>query len=246
MKSHELFAELASENRIAILKALEKEPLKFTHLTSVIDATSPETSRQLNRLSKMDLIVKDGNGSYSLTSLGKLVVSSISNLETIAKISDFFLHHDTSPIPPHLLREIDSLKEGEVIEGVFVLVNRMTEVFEEIHEYAWYLSDDFPRFFIPMVEKKLDEGVNFRAIYPGDFAEKLLVDVPENILNSTEILTLDEVNIIINVTDRFGLLALPGPDGKVDRDNVLVGSDDVFIDWCKKVFEYYWGTARHY
>ncbi|WP_319507760.1 ArsR family transcriptional regulator [uncultured Methanolobus sp.] len=139
MKSYELFAELASENRISILKALEKEPLKFTQLTSVIDATSPETSRQLNRLSKMDLIVKDGDGFYLLTPLGKLVVSSISNLETIAKKSDFFLHHNTSPIPPHLLKEIYSLKEVEVMEGVFVLVNRMTEIFEDIHEYAWYL-----------------------------------------------------------------------------------------------------------
>ena len=135
------------------IKALEKEPFKFTQLTSIIDSTSPETSRQLNRLYKIGLIVKDGKGCYSLTPLGKLVVSSLSNLETIAKRSDFFLHHDTSPIPPHLLKEIDSLKEVEVIEGVFVLVNRMTEIFEDIHEFAWYLSDDFPRFFIPMVEK---------------------------------------------------------------------------------------------
>ncbi|WP_319507759.1 transcriptional regulator FilR1 domain-containing protein [uncultured Methanolobus sp.] len=97
-----------------------------------------------------------------------------------------------------------------------------------------------------MIEKKLNEGVSFRAIYPRDFLEKLLVDIPENILNGTEIRTLDEVEIVINVSDRFGLLALPGPDGKIDRDNVLVGSDDLFIDWCKEVFEYYWRSAAYY
>ncbi len=41
MKTYELFAELASENRLVILKALEKEPLKFTQLTNLIKATSP-------------------------------------------------------------------------------------------------------------------------------------------------------------------------------------------------------------
>jgi predicted transcriptional regulator len=246
MKTYELFAELASENRLSILKALEKDPIKFTPLMNIINVTSPESSRQLNRLIKSDLISKDSEGYYSLTSFGKVVVSALPNLESIALHSDFFLHHDTSPIPSHLLKEIDSLKDGEVIEGVFVLVNRMTGIFQDIHEYAWYLSDDFPRFYIPMIEKKIDEGVNFRAIYPRDFEEKLLTDVPEKILNGIEILTLNEVKIVINVTDRFGLLALPGLDGKVDRDHVLVGSDDVFIDWCKKVFEYYWGTAGHY
>lgn len=91
MKSHELFAELASHNRLAILKALEKETLKFTQVTKIIDATSPEASRQLNRLSGKELITKDGEGYYSLTYLGKLVVSSLSNLEAIAQRSDFSL-----------------------------------------------------------------------------------------------------------------------------------------------------------
>ncbi|MBN2110219.1 MAG: DUF1724 domain-containing protein [Methanosarcinaceae archaeon] len=246
MKTYELFAELASENRLAILKALEKEPLKFTRLTSAINATSPEASRQLNRLSEADLITKDAEGYYLLSSLGRLVVSSLPNLESIASMSDFFLHHDTSSIPPHLLKELDSFEGAEVVEGVFVLVNRMTALFDAVAEFAWYLSDDFPRFYMPRIEKKLDEGVNFRVIYPVDFIESLIPDLSPKILDNVEIRMLDEVRIIINVTDRFGLLALPGLDGNIDRDHVLIGFDEKFLDWCRRVFEYYLKMSSRY
>ncbi len=246
MKSHELFVEMASENRLAILKSLEKESLKFTRIKKIIDATSPELSRQLDRLSGKDLILKDGEGYYSLTYLGKLVVLSLPNLESIAKRSDFFRYHDTSPIPHHLLRELDSLTRTECIEGVFVLVNKMTSLFEQIHEYGWYLSDDFPRFYIPQVEKKLEEGVIFRAIYPRNLIENLKEDLPEVLFEHIEIRTLDEVRIVINVTDSFGMLALPGPDGKIDRDHVLIGYDEQFIKWCKAVFNYYFEISERY
>ncbi len=174
------------------------------------------------------------------------MISSLPNLESIALRSDFFLNHDASQIPSHLLKELDSFEGTEVTNGVFVLLNRTTELFEEIHEYAWYLSDDFPRFFIPRIEKKLREGVSFCVVYPKDFVEGLVVEIPENILNSIDIRILDEVRIVINVSDRFGMLALPGHDGKIDRDNVLLGNEAKFIAWCRSVFEYYLKISRRY
>jgi predicted transcriptional regulator len=244
MKSHELFAELSSENRLSILKALEKEPLKFSQLTTIINITSPEAARQLNRLFKGGFISKDIEGYYSLTSLGKLVVVSIPNLEVLAQRSNFFLHHDTSAIPSHLLRELDAFEGVEEIQGVFELVNKTTQLFEEIHKYAWYLTDSFPSFFIPRIEKKLDEGVNFRVISPWKLGESFLSDVSAKILKTAEIRSIDELRIVINVNDRFGLLALPGPDGKLDRDYVLLGYEKRFKDWCKEVFEYYFNTSK--
>ncbi|AKB80610.1 hypothetical protein MSBR3_0032 [Methanosarcina barkeri 3] len=244
MKSHELFSELSSESRLAILKALEKEPLKFTRLTTITDTTSPEAARQLNRLFKSSLICKDIEGYYSLTSFGKLVVSSIPNLEIIAQRSDFFLRHDTSSIPPQLLKEFDAFEGVEAVKGVFELVNKTTQLFEEIHEYAWYLTDSFPHYFIPRIEKKINEGVSFRVIYPENLGESLMSGFPERVLKSIDARSIDEVKIVINVSDRFGLLALPGPDGKIDRDDVLIGYDNRFKDWCKKVFEYYFKVHR--
>lgn len=115
----------------------------------------------------------------------------------------------------------------------------MTAVFDDIHEYGWYLSDDFPRFYLPQIEKKMKEGVKFRAIYPEALVDDLRKDLPEHIFADIEIRVLDEIRLIINVTDSFGLLALPGSDGNIDRDHVLVGTDEKFINWCRAVFLHY-------
>ncbi|WP_094229054.1 transcriptional regulator FilR1 domain-containing protein [Methanolobus psychrotolerans] len=56
----------------------------------------------------------------------------------------------------------------------------------------------------------------------------------------------DKVKIVINVSDRFGMLALPGLDGKIDRDNVLIGNQAKFIAWCRSVFEHYFKMSGRY
>ena len=246
MRNYELFAELASENRLSILHALKEKPLKFTRLTSEINATSPETSRQLKRLTDSYFIRKDVDGYYSLTPLGELTISSIPNLKAIAERSDFFLNHDTSPIPDNLLKRLDSLSKGEIIRGVFVLVNKVETLFEETQEFSWYLSDDFPKFYLPKIENKLDSGVQYRVIYPRDFLEQLLADISPKIRHCIKMRVLDKVNVAINVNDNFCFVALPGFDGNIDRDSVIIGYDDDFKDWCKEVFDYYWEKATPY
>lgn len=246
MKSYELFTELASENRLSILHSLKAGEMKFTKLADEIDMTSPEASRQLNRLLAVNLIRKDSDGNYSLTPFGDLVVSCIPNIESIAKNSDFFLDHDTSPIPTHLLQRIDCLSNGEVLRGVFVLVNRMTNLFDEIQEYSYYLSDDFPRFYLPAIEKKLEVGVKFRAIYPKTLLDELWQELDPGIRSRIEFRMLDEIRLVVNITDRFSLIAFPDFDGKIDRDLTIIGHDEEFRKWCSEVFENYWEKATPY
>ncbi|AKB84441.1 winged helix-turn-helix domain-containing protein [Methanococcoides methylutens] len=246
MKGYELFTELASENRLSILHALKEGELKFTRIADEIDMTSPEASRQLNRLLAVNLIRKDADGHYSLTPFGELVVSCIPNIEAIAKNSDFFLKHDTSPIPPHLLHRMDDLSKGEIIRGVFVLVNKMTSLFDEIKEDSYYLSDDFPRFYLPAIEKKLEEGVKFRAIYPKALLDELWPEIKPEIRNRIEFRMLDEIRLVVNITDSFSLIAFPGFDGKIDRDLAIIGHDEDFRRWCSEVFNHYWEKALPY
>ena len=117
----------------------------------------------------------------------------------------------------------------------FILVNRTEILFKEIVEYAWYLSDNFPLFYLPHVKKKLEASVKFRAIYPRDFMDKLLPELDPKIRRGVEIRMSDEINI----NDRYGVIALPNLDGNIDRDLALLGHDEDFKQWCKDVFEYY-------
>ncbi len=236
MKIHELFAELSSENRLGILKTLNEKPMTFTNLVKEVDMNSADASRQLSRLTEARLIEKKGNGRYYNTYLGKLVLSSISNLNFIMEKSGYFLEHDTAPIPPDLLRQIDALSTGEIVTGVYNILNTREKLGAK--GYMWYVSDDFPRHHLPNIENKLEEGLEIRVILPKDLFPTMKIS--EKNRKKIAIKVLDEVKISVIVSDNFSILELPGLDGKIDQNTAIFGYDDRFREWCKKLFRYYW------
>jgi len=238
MKVYELFTELSSENRLAILQLLDKKPMTFTSLIKETDMNSAEASRQLSRLTETRLIEKKGDGRYYNTLFGKLVISSISDLEFISGRSEYFLKHDTAHIPLDLMEQISALSTGEIISGVYNILNTHEKLGAGIKSYMWYMSDDFPRHHLPDSEKKLDEGVEIRVILPKDKCAPSLIS--EKNRNKIGAKLLDEIKISVIATDRFSMLQLPGQDGMIDQNTALYGYDDRFREWCKKLFIYYW------
>ncbi len=237
MKIYELFTELSSENRLCILKTLDGKPMTFTSLIKEVDMNSTEASRQLSRLTEAQLIEKKGDGKYYNTLFGKLVLSSISSLDLISGKSGFFLNHETSHIPLNLLRQIDALSTGEIITGVYNILNTHEKLGDGIKSYMWYMSDDFPRHHLPDIENKLEEGVEIRVILPKDKCSGSLLS--EKNRKKIETKVMDEIKISVIVSDKFCMLELPGPDGKIDHNTAIFGYDDRFRDWCKNLFQYY-------
>ena len=135
MNIYELFTELSSENRLGILQTLDEKPMTFTSLIKEVDMNSTEASRQLSRLTEARLIEKKGDGRYYNTLFGKLVLSSISDLNFISERSEYFLNHDTSQIPLDLLRQIDALSTGEIITGVYNILNTHEKLGAGIKSY---------------------------------------------------------------------------------------------------------------
>ena len=243
MKVYGLFAELSSENRLAILKILDGNPMTFTSLIKEIDMNSAEASRQLSRLTESQLIEKKGDGRYYNTLFGKLVLSSISGLDFISKNSEFFLNHDTAPIPPDLLGQIDALSKGEMVTGVYNILNTHEKSGDGIKSYMWYMSDDFPRHHLPNIEKKLDEGLEIRVILPKELCSTS--PLSEKNRKKIGIKVSEEIKISVIVSDKFCMLELPGTDGKIDHNTAIFGYDDRFREWCRKLFQYYWESKSH-
>ncbi len=238
MKVYDLFTELSSENRVAILQILNERPMTFTSLVKEIDMNSAEASRQLSRLTEVQLIEKKGDGNYYNTLFGKLVISAISNLSFISEKSEYFLKHDTAQIPIDLLRQIDALSKGEIITGVYNILNTHEKLGAGIKSYMWYMSDDFPHHHVPNIEKKLEEGVEIRVILPKDKCSASMLSGKNR--TKIESKVSDEIKISVIVSDKFCLLEFSGPDGKIDHNTAIFGYDDRFREWCKNLFLYYW------
>lgn len=237
MNVYELFTELSSENRLAILHFLNKSPMTFTSLVKEVDMNSAEASRQLSRLIEAQLIEKRGDGKYYDTLFGKLVISAMSNLEFISEKSEYFLKHDTNQIPPDLLRQIDALSKGELVNGVYNILNTHEKLGDGIKSFMWYMSDDFPHHHLPNIEKKLEEGVEIKVILPKDKCSASMLSGKNRTRIDARV--SDEIKISIIVSDKFCLLQLPGPDGKIDQNTAIFGYDECFREWCKKLFNYY-------
>lgn len=214
--------------------------MKFTEMCSKFGMTSPEASRQLTRLSNASFIEKRADGRYHLTSFGRTVLDCLPSLSFIARERDYFLKHDPSPIPLSLLRRIDDLVEGEVINGFMDILNTVDRYFDDTKEFFWFMSDDFPRYFLPKCEEQLKRGVEYRVILPEDF--DLSFEVKN--IKPLELRYLGEVNLGIEVSDGLCILALPSEGGEIDHSACLMSFNSKFREWCMDLFNYYWEKAK--
>ncbi|MFQ5975647.1 MAG: transcriptional regulator FilR1 domain-containing protein [Candidatus Hydrothermarchaeales archaeon] len=106
------------------------------------------------------------------------------------------------------------------------------------------MSDDFPRYYLPKVEKKLDAGVEVKVIFPKELIKTIQPTLSEKVRKGVKVRVLDEVKININANDSFVDVGLPDKSGKIDHDVIIFGYNPKFKKWCKEVFEYYWEKAE--
>src|SRR5207245_11455896 len=110
------FLELASHQRLAILIKLHDGKSKVSTLAKELEATVPEVYRNFERLAKADLIAKDSDGSYKITTYGRILCSQIPSLHFLSNNRKYSKDHDFGNIPDKFLHRIGSLERGEHIK----------------------------------------------------------------------------------------------------------------------------------
>jgi predicted transcriptional regulator len=136
-----LLFDISSGDRLTLLFAIRKENLRLTHLTEKISATIQETSRHLGRLTDAKLIEKNSDGSYSLTSYGRLVLILLSSYSFLSKNKDYFLSHDISFLPQEFVERIGELSVYEYSVNVSSVLRHIENVVSSANEYIWLMAD---------------------------------------------------------------------------------------------------------
>ena len=85
-----LFFELASEDRLNILRELDNTSLKMQDIARKLDLTATEASRQLQRMSKANLIKRIPDGTYTVTCYGRLLLVLSSSMEFAFRHKNYF------------------------------------------------------------------------------------------------------------------------------------------------------------
>jgi predicted transcriptional regulator len=248
------FLEISSEQRLAILLRLNQNKSKISILAKELDATVPEVYRNFERLAKADLITKDSEGDYEITTYGKIICGQISSIQFMSENKKYFKNHDFGNIPQKFLQRIGALTEGRKIKGFVKVMEKWSEIYKNADEYIFNILYEVPYtsdLMMPLV-KKVESGVKLRSILSET---AILSKERKQVIDKLGIKKLiekglmerkiqDIVSVVLLLNEKEGCIMFPGKNGEVDLAEGFYGNDSLFQDWCHDYFDYCWNNAH--
>ena len=249
---YDLFFELSNEERITILTELEREPQKLTQLSTKLELSNQEISRQLNRLFKINLIQKDVDGLHHLTPFASSALNLMSSYAFLTKNREYFTTHTPLRIPQDHLMSIGFLVETKFSDDVLMNFYYLEKMMQEAEDYIWLMTDQILTSLLPLAQKKRAEGVVFKQIvwdninlpptfydWFSDKRELFQQQTPEK---ATRKFTKN-LGIIIAMSEKeVSQIFFPDIEGRFDYKGFRSQSKNA-LDWGKKIFLDYWDKA---
>ena len=244
MGTWELFRTLSSKSRLTVIRALGKDPLRYSAILKVSGLNTTDLSRQLSRLIKDSIVEKDSSDRYKLTQFGRLASTSIPMISFLVEYQGYFNTHDLSAIPPSLIEDIGSLRKGNMVSSVYESINLQRNIISTIRERFWMLTDDLSPSWPTSTQNLLEHDVEIRAIVTPELAEKIRQDATPLMKAKMQVRTLDIVNLVLGYSDKHALICFPSLEGEPDRNHYLFGYDVVFKHWVFHCFRHFWEQAE--
>ena len=238
--------------RTNILLRLTEGKKDLRDLRKDLNASSTTISHSLRELDENKLIRQDAERYYFLTNIGKIVANGLIDLnytmDALYKFGSFWLAHDLSFIPEHLLDALGQLNDSRIISGTPVLVFKAYETVisllrdaKKIKVVSSILIPDIKILFDMFVaQKDMQIILTADVLYPSVEAVGL-EEVRKAIDKNFKLHTLRQ-NLKIGffvVTDRFMALVPYRSDGVFDWSSDLLGCDKTAIDWGLALFNHF-------
>jgi len=245
-----LFFELSNEERMNILRELQKGSANITGLSRTIDISTQEVSRHVSRLIERDVVYKDGSGSYWLTPFGDLVLSQIPGLSFASVHRKYFKDHVLSHLPPNFLCRIGELGGSDLVDDVMVVFHNVERMIAEAEEYIWRLTDRYNMMALPYLEAATERGVKFHLMqtkgfeYPPDWPGAGEVLGNARLKGTLKVKISDSADLFIAMSEKeVAIVSFPLVNGRFDYLG-FTSKDRRVHRWCADVFQFHWERAR--
>ncbi|MEX0764008.1 MAG: ArsR family transcriptional regulator [Nitrosopumilaceae archaeon] len=248
------FLELASEQRLGILLKLLEKKSKISVIAKEMDATVPEVYRNFERLMKADLVSKDADGYYELTTYGKTTCSLIPSLHFVSQNRKYFKNHDFGDIPQKFIQRIGALVAGQYVKGFVKVLEQWKEIYKNSDEYICNILSEV-HYSVDLIEpivNKVKKGVKLNsilsesAIIPKErkqILEKLgLKKLMET--GSIERKMKKDVKVVVVLNEKEACVMFPTIDGEADMSEMFYSDDQLFHEWCLDYFRYCWDISN--
>jgi predicted transcriptional regulator len=248
----ELFADLASETRCAILVALNDEPLRLNQLAKKLDLTIQDAHRNTDKLSESGIIQKKSDSTLSLTGYGKIMTKQITSLQFLNRHKQFFEDHTLENIPEKFVQRVGALNEARLITSVAEILEKLKKIESSTKTHlkimvsqAW---SDEGKILINLVKNNVTVHslVGRNTIFPDEIIDEIIEKHLDKLASreNFERRQVDQLNIALYIGDDSCAVMFPNKKNAIEMNAMFLGNSEMFREWCNDIFEYYWGRSR--
>ncbi len=238
-----LLFEIASEERLGILRALETTPLRHAELSARRAMTGSETTRHLNRLIAAGLVAKNTEGEYSATPLARALLQGLPFFDFLAAHHRFALTHDLLALPPAFVERLGELRSATFTNGVYHVVAVQENALRAVRRRIWVATEQRFEQALPILREKAGQGADVRVVRPRALLEEERRS-RSPIARNFPLRFLPEVRLFLAVLDDQAGICFPSLDGSVDMATMLLVTDPVGYRWAEELFELTWSHAQ--
>ena len=244
----EEFLQVASHLRLGIILHLNEKNDTLSSLGKKLDVTTSEMHRNLKRLSEDNLILKNNEGEYYLTSYGQMVYAQVSSWEFVMNNSKYFTKHTFGTIPLLFLQSLGSLKNSQHVKG-FVNVQDiwkkiLTNSKKYVNNILFEVSYDDE--ILSILTSQIKNKINIHSIFLED---AILSDSRKKIFENKDISnaikdqtlvrrTIKGINTLVVLNEKESFVMFPKSDGDIDVSEGFYSDDEDFHNWCAKYFNH--------
>lgn len=246
--------ELAGESRYGILLMLEEKKWRSSQLAKELNLTIQETHRNTTRLANAGLIEKGSDGFFSLTSYGRILVSQLDPFDFLNKYKEYFADHFPSDLAPKFLQRIGNLKNCELIQGNFAIVEKWLSLANETKDYLKVMTSQIPPEFYKLKVSKAKKGTNVFLIHgentiaPKGFKKELTSSGVRSLISNGiyKRKMVKKIQTMIVLNEKRGIIFFPNSKGEPDMYYAFISDDPDFHEWCFDFFDHVWEVAGDY
>lgn len=241
-----------SDLRRNILISMIEQDKSLGDLRKGLNISSTTVLHALKELEKNNLTFQHKNKNYALTNIGRIITLKLVDFSNAAEVmrkhERFWLEHDISGIPDHLMEKIGKLKNSFIEKApstnIFKVYSTFIEILKsgtEIRGISSVFAPDYPSTFKELI---LNKKIDTKLVLTEEVMSRIDKETVNEIYNDKDKkleIYISEPNIKIGFMSTDSALSLGFYDhqGIYDWNQDLISYDKDAIAWGYELFEYY-------
>ncbi len=247
-----LHLAVCSGLRKAIILSLKTGKKSLGDLRGELEVSSTTAIHALRELEKNNITFQAKDKKYMLTKPGEIVALKLldfSNaVEVLKKHERFWLEHDLSGIPEHLLEKIGWLKDSMVEKApstdFLKVYSTFIELLRNAEQIRGVASIFIPEYTLLFKDLILNKKTDIKLILTEEVLDKIDKETIKEISDSKNLkcelyIVKYDVKVEFIVTNNALSLGFFDRNGIYDWNNDLISYDQKAIAWGQELFEFY-------